>query len=98
MLLSRELSTGNRLLATGNWGFTSQIGHQKRQSVAVFWRLRESSPRAGCGKSARPVRRAGCGNGSMVELVRYRQTKELATDRLHLNHRATPRLNKLRYI
>jgi len=29
----------------------------------------------------------------MVELVRHRQTKESATDRLHLNHRATPRLH-----
>src|SRR5215469_16372226 len=29
----------------------------------------------------------------MVALVRHRQTKESATDRLHLNHRATPRLH-----
>src|SRR5580693_2537196 len=29
----------------------------------------------------------------MAELVRHRQTKESATDRLHLNHRATPRLH-----
>src|SRR6266852_9799603 len=31
----------------------------------------------------------------MVGLVRHRQTKEPATDRFHLNHRATPRLHKL---
>ena len=29
----------------------------------------------------------------MVELVRHRQTKGSATDRPHLNHRATPRLH-----
>src|SRR6266849_11099605 len=29
----------------------------------------------------------------MAELVRHRQTKGSATDRLHLNHRATPRLH-----
>src|SRR5258708_33458585 len=29
----------------------------------------------------------------MVQLVRHRQTKESATDRLHLNHRVTPRLH-----
>ena len=29
---------------------------------------------------------------SMAELVRHRQTKEPVTDRLRLNHRATPRL------
>ena len=29
---------------------------------------------------------------SMAELVRHRQTKEPETDRLCLNHRATPRL------
>ena len=32
----------------------------------------------------------------MAELVRHRQTKESATDRLHLNHRATPRLHTMR--
>jgi hypothetical protein len=32
---------------------------------------------------------------SMVQLVRHRQTKESATDRLNLNHRAAPRLHKL---
>ena len=31
-------------------------------------------------------------NRSMVKLVRHRQTKEPETDRLLLNHRATPRL------
>jgi hypothetical protein len=31
----------------------------------------------------------------MVELVRHRQTKGPATDRLHLNHRATPRLHNV---
>jgi hypothetical protein len=30
----------------------------------------------------------------MVRLVRHRQTKGSATDRLRLNHRATPRLHK----
>src|SRR5580658_331795 len=30
----------------------------------------------------------------MVQLVRHRQTKESATDRLHLTHRVTPRLHK----
>src|SRR5882672_3823783 len=30
----------------------------------------------------------------MAELVRHRQTKGSATDRLHLNHRTTPRLHK----
>ncbi|SRR5258708_39850079 len=29
----------------------------------------------------------------MVALVRHRQTKGSATDRFHLNHRATPRLH-----
>jgi hypothetical protein len=33
-----------------------------------------------------------CGNGSKAELVKHRLTKESGTDRLHLNHRATPRL------
>ena len=28
-----------------------------------------------------------------MRLVRHRQTKEPATDRLHLNHRVTPRLH-----
>ncbi len=31
----------------------------------------------------------------MVQLVRHRQTKESATDRLNLNHRAAPQLHKL---
>jgi hypothetical protein len=31
----------------------------------------------------------------MAELVRHRQTKGSATDRLYLNHRATPRLHRL---
>jgi len=31
----------------------------------------------------------------MAELVRHRQTKGPETDRLHLNHRATPRLYQL---
>jgi hypothetical protein len=31
----------------------------------------------------------------MAELVRHRQTKGSATDRLHLNHRATPRLHNV---
>src|SRR6266849_5277783 len=39
-----------------------------------------SCPRAGCGRSACPVRCAGCGNGAMVEPLRHRQTKEAATD------------------
>jgi hypothetical protein len=36
----------------------------------------------------------GVENGSMVQLVRHRQTKESETDRLNLNHRVTPRLHK----
>src|SRR5258708_2372881 len=36
-------------------------------------------PRAGCGKSACPVRWAGCGDGVTVEPVRHRQTKGPAT-------------------
>src|SRR5258708_13819567 len=32
-------------------------------------------PRAGCGRSACPVRSAGCGNRAMGELLRHRQTK-----------------------
>jgi hypothetical protein len=43
-----------------------------------------SCPRAGCRKSARPVRRAGCGNRATVEPVRHRQTKGAATDMLGL--------------
>jgi predicted signal transduction protein with EAL and GGDEF domain len=31
----------------------------------------------------------------MAELVRHRPTKGSATDRLHLNHRATPRLHRV---
>src|SRR5260221_10704604 len=44
----------------------------------------KSCPRAGCGKSACPVRWAERGNGARVELVRHRQTKEAATDKLYL--------------
>ena len=33
------------------------------------------SPRAGSGKSAHPVRSAGCEDGRMVQLVRHRQKK-----------------------
>ena len=33
------------------------------------------------------------GTMRMAELVRHPQTKGSATDRLHLNHRATPRLH-----
>jgi Group II intron, maturase-specific domain len=35
-------------------------------------------PRAGCGKSACPVRWAGCENGAKVEPVRHRRTKAAA--------------------
>jgi hypothetical protein len=38
---------------------------------------------------------SGCGNGSMVELVRHRPTKGSATDRPNLTHRATSRLYHL---
>jgi hypothetical protein len=34
----------------------------------------------------------------MVPLVRHRQTKESATDRLNLNHRVTPRLHTFEVI
>jgi len=33
----------------------------------------------------------------MVQLVRHRQTKESATDRLNLNHRVTPRLHRSQF-
>jgi hypothetical protein len=36
--------------------------------------------------------RSGTWKRSRAELVRHRQTKGPATDRLHLNHRATSRL------
>src|SRR3954452_4992172 len=39
-----------------------------------------SWPRAGCGRSACPVRSDGCGNGAAAEPVRHRQTKGAATD------------------
>src|SRR3981189_1723896 len=44
----------------------------------------KSCPRAGCGKSACPVRCARCGNGAMVEPLRHRQTKGAATDMFYL--------------
>ena len=37
---------------------------------------------------------SGVENGSMVQLMRHRQTKESVTDRLNLNHRVTPRLHR----
>jgi hypothetical protein len=43
-----------------------------------------SCPRAGCGKSARPVRRAGCGNGATDEPLRRRRTKGAETEMLGL--------------
>src|SRR5450759_1943767 len=43
-----------------------------------------SCPRAGCGRSACPVRGAGCGNGVRVAPARHRQTKEAATDMFDL--------------
>jgi len=39
--------------------------------------------------------RSGTWKRSRAELVRHRQTKGPATDRLHLNHRATSRLYTL---
>src|SRR5882724_7486857 len=44
----------------------------------------KSCPRAGCGRSACPVRRAGCGNGVTAEPLRHRQTKGAATDMFYL--------------
>lgn len=43
-----------------------------------------SCPRAGCRKSARPVRRVGCGNGATVRQLRHRQTKGAETVATHL--------------
>ena len=43
-----------------------------------------SCPRAGCGKSARPVRSAGDGNEVTVELLGHRHAKATATDKQHL--------------
>ena len=40
--------------------------------------------RAGCGKSARPVRRAGCGNGTMAHQLRHRGPKGAATVAIRL--------------
>jgi hypothetical protein len=37
-------------------------------------------PRAGCGRSACPVRWARCGDGAKAEPVRHRQTEEAAID------------------
>jgi hypothetical protein len=70
-------------------------GGVPRPAASPTLRGVRACPRAGCGRSARPVRRAGSGNGSMVGLVRHRQTKEPGTDRLDLNHRATPRPYRL---
>src|SRR6516164_4271738 len=45
------------------------------------------------GRSACPVRRAGCGNGVMATPLRHRQTKEAATDMCSLKpsrHISTP--------
>jgi len=41
----------------------------------------KSCPRAGCGKSACPVRWAGCGNGATARLLGHRQTKRAGTDK-----------------
>src|SRR2546429_9741856 len=40
---------------------------------------------------------SGMWKRSMAELVRHRQTKGSATDRHHLNHRATPRLHNVAF-
>src|SRR6516225_11644357 len=52
-----------------------------------------SCPRAGCGRAACPVRRAGCGNGVTATPLRHRQTKEAETDMCSLKpprHISTP--------
>ena len=51
-----------------------------------------SCPRTGCGRSASPVRRAGCGNGVTVEPLRHRQTKE-AENRYVLPKATAPHLD-----
>src|SRR5450631_497127 len=40
----------------------------------------KSCPRAGCGRSARPVRRAATGNGAMAWLVGHREPKGAETE------------------
>src|SRR5262249_9539680 len=68
--------------------FSSQDAHRMVQADT---RAREKQPEnasllsyvAGhirCWRSACPVRRAGCGNGVMVEPLRHRQTKGAETD------------------
>src|SRR6476659_7548919 len=52
-----------------------------------------SCPRAGCGRAACPVRRAGCGNGVTATPLRHRQTKEAETHMCSLKpprHISTP--------
>src|ERR1700686_2283286 len=70
----RDLSTLASLRAL--WARTSEQAWTRR---AVGEGVR-SCPRAGCGSAARPVRRARCENGAMVEPVRHRRTKGAETD------------------
>jgi hypothetical protein len=67
------------------------------QPVACACCREEPGPRAGCGKAARPVRRAGTGNGAMGRIEAPaigRKPPATATPRPY-SHRACPRLYRV---
>jgi hypothetical protein len=83
----RDLSTLAPLRA-----LRARTSHRTWARRAVGGGVR-SCPRAGCGRSACPVRRAGCGNGDTATPLRHRQTKEAETDMCSLKpprHISTP--------